>query len=224
MFNNKIQDMKMFKFKNVIIPVILALAFSVSMISCDKEEATEDNIDQLFRPVMFEAEINANVITFSWVPIANASYSLEISRDSLLFSNELQVFPLDGLEEYTVSDLWSNSRYSARIKAVSKVTGVQDSGYKIINFKTGTENIFYTVAENQIGADNILVKWNSAKNVSKIVCSSAGNADVTVTLSASDKSAGQLLFSGLKSGTAYTFKIYLGEMIRGTVSATTKSV
>jgi len=225
MSNNKeSQKMKMLKYKNVYIPVILVLFLSCFLNSCEEEqEETEDSIDQLFRPVLFEADINANVVTFTWVPIANASYSLEISRDSLLFQNSLQVIPLDGVEEYTVSDLYSNSRYSARIKAVSKVDGVNDSEYKIINFKTGTENIFYSVADGQIGTDKVLLKWNSAKDVSKIVCSSAGTADVTFTLSASDKSAGQFQVSGLNSGTAYTFKIYLGEMLRGTVSATTKS-
>lgn len=116
---------------------IVILCFPFLFISCKKETATENTLDQLFRPVMLEADINGNSVLLSWEPIAGASYSLEIARDSLLFETNLQVFPLDKVSEYLINDLMSNSRYSARIKAISKISAVKNSGYKQITFVTG---------------------------------------------------------------------------------------
>ncbi|MDD4972545.1 MAG: hypothetical protein PHT07_24200 [Paludibacter sp.] len=191
------------------------------VVSCNEDTSTVTGVDQLFRPVMFTAGINGNKITFSWVPIANASYSLEISKDSLLFQNDLQVFSLDGVSTFTVDNLWSQSRYSARIKAVSKDSTIKDSEYKKITFITGTENIFYSVASSDISSHSVLLKWDKTKNVSKIVVSTVGTADVIISLSASDREAGQKLIENLLSGTNYIFKIYLEDMLRGNLAVKT---
>jgi len=44
-----------------------------------------------------------------------------------------------------------------------------------------------------------------------------------VTLSSSDVSAGEKLIEELNPGKKYTFTIYLGTRLRGTITATTKS-
>lgn len=121
----------------IINSVLLMLYLPFSMVSCEDDTSTVNFPDQLFRPVLFEAIVNGDMVTFSWVPIANASYSLEVSKDSLLFSNDLQVFLLDEALEYTIEGLSSDSRYSARIKAVSKDSKIKDSEYKEITFMTG---------------------------------------------------------------------------------------
>ncbi len=187
-------------------------------ISCDEEETpTEEIPDQLFRPVNFTAGINGNSISFTWVPIVNASYLLEISRDSFLFEQDLQVFPIDGAVDYTIENLWSDSRYSARIKSVSKKPEIKDSEFKQITFKTGIENIFYTIPSANIGANHILLTWDATKSVSHILLPNG----TTIQLTDSDKQAGQKDITGLTPKTSYTFKIYYGEMLRGTISATT---
>jgi len=187
-------------------------------ISCEEEETlTNDIPDQLFRPVGFTASINGNSISFTWVPIADASYLLEISRDSFLFQQDLQVFPIDGSIDYTLENLWSQARYSARIKSVSKKPEIKDSEYKQITFRTGIENIFYAIAGADIGADHILLTWDATKSVSHILLPNV----TTIQLTDSEKQAGQKDITGLTPKTSYTFKIYYGEMLRGTISATT---
>jgi len=200
--------------------IMMMLCIPLFMISCEKENNTDYTPERLFRPALLTAGVDGNKVRFTWVPIANASYSLEISRDSLLFSTDLQVIALDGVDEYTVENLWSDTIYSARIKALSKISTIKDSGYEQISFRTGTENIFYAVAAADIGKDQVLLKWDKTKTVSKIVVSAAGVQDIVIPLSASD--AGQKLVTGLKAATSYTIKIYFEEMLRGTVLLKTK--
>ncbi len=213
--------MKKYKY-NIALLLILMLFLPLFMVSCDEETLVVETPDQLFRPVLFTSTVNGNEVTFSWVPIANASYSLEVSRDSLLFQNELQVIPLDEVTKYRVTDLWSASRYSARIKAVSKDASVKDSEYNQITFKTGIENIFLTPASADISTTSVLLKWDASKAVTKIVVSAAGIADTTINLTSADIAAGQKLIDGLRSGITYVFKVYNGEMLRGTISVKTK--
>lgn len=206
------------------IGLAFVLNFFMIFISCEDEKITNDNLpDQLFRPTLFTPHVNANDITFTWVPIKGASYSLEISRDSLQFQQDLQVFSInESKSTFEVKDLWGETRYSARIKSVSNDPGIKDSEYKQITFMTGAENIFYTVANEDIGINSILLKWVKGKDVSHIVVSTAGVDDRLIVISPDDISAGEKLIGGLNPGTAYTFKIYLGTRLRGTINTTTK--
>ena len=199
--------------------VLLFLVLFV--VSCEDNDSVDNTYDQLFRPVGFSTEVNGTEVTFSWTPFENASYSLEVSRDSFLFEKDLQVFSIDEVSQYTIGDLWSNSRYSARIKAISKDSRVKDSEFQEITFVTGTENIFYAIEDENIGMDQVLLKWDSSKDVTEIVVSAKGMDDIAVPLSESDVNAGEKLIEGLSGTTDYTFKIYYGEMLRGTITATT---
>ena len=207
---------------NIIRSLLLVFFLPFLIISCEKSNSIAvEKADQLFRPINFLASVGGNSVGFSWVPIAGASYSLEYSKDSLLFTKELKVIPLNNVAIYSIGDLYSSTRYSARIKAVSKDINIKDSEYKTVTFVTGIENIFYTVATADIGNNQVLVKWLSTKSVSQLVVSTAGVADVTLPLSASDQTSGQKLVINLTNNTTYTFKIYLGDMLRGTISVKT---
>lgn len=213
------KNLKYSIFKSI---VLLSLPFL--MFSCDDDDTLSAVPDQLFRPILLSATIdNGNEVTLSWIPIANASCLLEISRDTFLFENELQTFSLDEVSQYTIKDLWSNSRYSARIKAISKDSNIKDSEFDQMEFTTQTENIFYAVTDDQIGTDYVLLKWDNSKNVSQLVLSADGGTGTTIALSEPDISGGQKLIEGLNADTEYVFKIYLGEMLRGTVSVKTRA-
>lgn len=214
--------MKRFKLNNLSAFIfIYFLSFFLS--SCGKEALLSGKPDQLFRPALFKAEVNVTQVTFTWVPIAGATYSLEISKDSLLFENDLQVFHLESTSSFTVSNLWSNTRYSARIKAVSIDPSIKDSEYKQITFVTGKENIFYPIDAGNIGSNHVLLKWEGTKEVTHIIVSTANSDDVVIPLSEIDITKGEKLVNNLKSGTTYIFKIYLEEMLRGSVTVTTSA-
>ncbi len=191
--------------------------------SCKEETETEDIFSTLFRPPVITASVNGVSVTFSWTAVGDGIYSLEISRDSMLFQTDLQVFEVNEKVYYTIDDLYSSTRYSARVKAISKNPDIQDSGYKEISFKTGVENLFYAVADADIGTNSLLLKWEKGKNVSHIMISATGVEASMVNISNDEMSAGEKLIEGLNPGTKYTFTIYLDTRIRGTITATTKS-
>ncbi len=214
--------MKRFKF-NIIRSIGILILISQVLLSCKDEVVVHNTADQLFSPALFSAAINNNVASLSWTPIANSTYYLlEISKDSLLFKNQLVVDTIIDKYYYTLQDLWSNTWYSARIKAVSKDPNIKDSYFLAITFKTKTENIFYDVATTDITSNQVTLKWNSLKQVSKIVYFvERSTAKVTVALTDIDKTAGVKLISGLSEGTTYVFEIYWGDMLRGTVKVDT---
>lgn len=190
--------------------------------SCDDDDAEVYVLSRMFRPVGFTADVNGTTVDLSWTPIAGAAYFLEISRDSLVFETDLQKITLpEKTSFYRAEDLWSNTRYSARIKSVSSNPATADSDYQSITFMTQSENIFQPVTGFDIGTNYITVKWDNAKSVDHIDITAAGAETVTVYLTDEDKSAGQKEIAGLKPGTEYQFRIYQGERLRGSVTVTT---
>ncbi|MEI8272556.1 MAG: fibronectin type III domain-containing protein [Paludibacter sp.] len=203
----------------------ILLLMSQILYSCKPDEVVVTPPDRLFAPAGFSGLVIANTIGFNWTPIANASYQLELSKDSLLFTKELVVIPLDGITYYSFSDLWSKTRYSARIKAVSKDPTLKDSKYLTYTFKTGTENIFYNITDADISSDQVVLKWTIGKKVSKIVYYIDGATDaaqnVTIILTDAEIATGTKTIRNLVTGTTYDFEIYYGDMLRGTTYATT---
>lgn len=212
--------------QNNIIVRVFMLALPLFLFSCEEAPLPTgaETTDQLFRPVNFQANVIGTEVTFKWSDISDASFILEISKDSLMFSNELQVISLDK-NYYTTTEnenLWSNTRYSARIKAVSSVDGaIKDSEYQEVTFVTGSEETFYSVESDNIGFDWVQLNWIPGKNVDKIIVSSAGVSDVTISLTADEIAAGEKLIENLNLGTDYTFTIYFGERPRGAISVAT---
>ena len=198
--------------------VILCVPFM--MVSCDEETETTDTFSRLFRPTALTASVNGIRATLKWSPVGDGLYSLELSRDKLQFTTGLQVFEVEGAVEYTL-DLWGYTEYSARVKAISKTPNVNDSEYQDVTFTTGGEDIFYSVADGEIGESSVLLKWLQGKAVSHIIGSSIGSNDMTINLTAEDISAGQKLIeglTGLSQGLPYTFKIFNGEQQRGIIT------
>lgn len=203
------------------IVLVFGVFIGTSLASC----SDEDNgglPSRLFRPIAFTASVSENKVGLSWVPINGATYLLEISRDSLLFETELVSYPLGKVAYWGIEDLWSNTRYSARIKSVSADPNVADSEYQEITFVTQTENIFYIVDNQDIGTDWVLLHWLESKNVSHITIFAEDASEVTLNISDEEKTVGEKQIAGLKPNTKYTFRIYLGEMLRGTTSVITK--
>lgn len=214
------------KHKNFFKIIAILILISQIELSCKPDEVVINNTpERLFSPALFTPYIDGNVVSLTWVPIANSTYLLELSKDSLLFRDSLKVVPLDGKTIYNFSDLWSNARYSARIKAISKDPKVKDSKFQEITFKTKTENIFYNIADADITANQVILKWVNTKQVTKIVYYIEGTVNpdekITIDLTDIDKAAGIKEIPGLLSATGYIFDIYRGDMLRGTAFALT---
>lgn len=201
---------------------ILLFAAALSLAACLEEPSAEKRTaDQLFRPINFTATVNGGAVDFSWIPIKNASYSLEVSRDSFQFQRELQVIPLDSTTSHVVENLWSQSRYSARIKAVSKDPAIKDSQYQSITFTTGIENIFYPVLPAAILPTKVSLTWDPTRTVTRIRVLLVDKEVAITQLTPADIAAGSTTISGLVPASKYVFQIYNGDMLRGSTTVTT---
>lgn len=193
---------------------------STSIISC-KNEPNQMPIPSTFTPLVKE-----NTVNLTWTGIPNAIYIIELSRDSLEFKTDFKTDTIIGATSLIVENLWSNSRYSARIKVVSKDAGIKDSEYKTITFLTQTENIFYSISPESITSNTVMLSWNPLKKVSKIIVSLQTQGSVhqiVLQLSAEEILNGKKLVEGLISNTNFVFKIFLDEMVRGEITVKTKS-
>ena len=222
--------------KNLLPFIWVVLSLSL-IISCEEEKGfvENDNPGTLFRPIQFTNSATAASDTFgltmgfSWKPIANASYILEISQDSFKFVTMLKSFTADNSlinassnsVTLSVRGLLGLTRYSARIKSVSKDPSYKDSGFNPITFVTQTENIFTNLTNGIVTSsiDTVRLKWDSKMDVSKIVQSLAGvNTDIILT--GADKLAGIKTFVGLSNNSTYTYQIYRqNTILRGTATA-----
>lgn len=208
--------------KKMIASAFLFCAVSLAFLSCLKKSEIDFTTDRLFRPTQFTATVNGVTVDLSWKAIKNAAYLLEVSRDSLQFEQELQAFSTDGTTTYQLTDLRSSTMYSARIKAVSKISEVKDSEYQQIVFVTEQENIFFGLSTDDIFSDRIMLHWDPTKTVTHITVSSDGQVVQTLSLTESEMSSGERLVTGLAASTMYEFNIYNGEhALRGTVAAET---
>ncbi len=206
------------RYKNILF--LLGVIILTGILSCKKHNLDDpDNItNRLFRPPTFSASVNANEVTLSWIPISNATYLLEVSKDNLVFETELQQVELGEINTYVLSDLWSSIRYSARIKAISKNPEIEDSEFTAVTFQTGVENIFYTPEEEDITTNSVLLGWDKSKKVTRITVAATGTSTKTLNLSASEIEDGEILVEELNPATTYTFRIYNNDMLRGTLA------
>ena len=118
---------------NIKLGYIILLVVAVFAVACEEDEVVNNTPDQLFRPVLLQADITGSDVIISWTEIANSTYTLEVSRDSLAFQNELQAFELQ-VPEKLLEGLHSGERYSARVKAVSIEPSIKDSEFNEFTF------------------------------------------------------------------------------------------
>ena len=162
---------------------------------------------------------------FGWTTVPNANYIVQISSDN--FANNIDTL-VNNRDTTTISvtGLNSNTTLYARIKAVSK-----DGSAKYADFKTSTlfllENIFSNQTSNiintsDITATTIKLVWLADRHVTSIIKTTDSVSDTT-KLSVGDLSAKTKTFTALLANTNYTFKIMKNNVLRGTVTATTKA-
>ncbi|MCD8167645.1 MAG: hypothetical protein LUE93_17070 [Bacteroides sp.] len=115
--------------------ILFLSVFILSFAACsDDDEVRVPN--QLFRPAVFTADVETGRVLLQWIPIKNATYYLEVSRDDQLFQTDVRKYEIEDEYILVLTDLISEELYSARIKSVSTQPGIQDSEYAIVTFTT----------------------------------------------------------------------------------------
>lgn len=153
---------------------------------------------------------------FSWDKSSNAkSYTLEIFETADFSGTPVRrVTDIAGnLVQYTVTGLDGDTKFYARLKAVSGTTS--DSNWKTVEFATDPEQLLNAVDAATIRSTSVTITWPAATAVTKLVLSPG---DITHTISPSEMAAGSAIVTGLNPETLYTVKLYNGTKVRGNVT------
>lgn len=218
MVTNKLKQMEN-KFKNI--GFIIGL-FSLIFVSCeDKIDPIVEKLDfaRVFKPLDLKATIrNKTTVELAWTAGKDAdSYVVEISEDSLLFTTIVKTVNVTPKQIPVSIALDGQTLYSARIKGVS-ISGIADSKWTSVAFKTDAENIFSPVAGTDIQATSVTLNWPAGSDVSNFLIT-PGNVQRTITVA--EKAAGIAIITGLTGETEYTVKMFKGTKQRGIVTFTT---
>ena len=229
------------KIINNISKYLLGLAIIVSVSSCSDQmdEITSLILDRNYAPVELTAKVvNKTNVKLTWEKSNADSYVIEVFKDDSLTFTGTPVVTISGIHAtdipYTVSSLEGETKYSFRVKAITKDDSSRDSKWSTAYAETDAENIFSTVnQESDITANSVTLKWPAGQTATSIVAtpdetSSAKTTRevptstvITHTITADEIAAGKATISGLKAETSYTIKLFNGTKTRGTVKVKT---
>ncbi len=192
--------------------------------SCKEKEEIKLEAPQLIMYTPTSA-IDGISMKFVWSTLPNSNYIVQISYDNFVNSIETLVMSKD-TTTVSVTGLNSNTMLYARIKAVSK-----NGSATYADFRTSSlfllENIFSNQTANVVNAIDITSKsiklaWQADRHVTSII-KTTGSVSDTIKLTPTDLTAKNKIDTTLLANTNYTFKIMKNNILRGTVTATTKA-
>ena len=202
-----------FKYIRILLGLIVILAIN----ACEDDISPvieELQYDRLFTPLDLEARIsNQTTVSLSWKFNKGIdSYVLEISDDSLQFSNIIHTATVAPDEVPYVYELPAgNSQYSARVKGTSNETA--ESKWATLAFKSDPENVFNNYDIVMTGLGEITVNWVPGKSVTNLLFVSADD-EVEYAISAEEQAVGVKYISDLPNA-AYQVQILNGGKVRG---------
>jgi hypothetical protein len=185
------------------------------------DEITEVTYGRLFSPIHLEARVvNQINVRLSWYEVKGAdTYTIKVytssnqegdvdedeTSESIIVTGT-PVQTIEGITNYdipyTVTGLEGDTKYTFVISAHGD--GVTDSKGTSIEAKTGTEQIMKTVADADIEATSVVLRWNS----SAVGCTiQVTPGDITHTITADEDAEMAATIDGLTGETEYTAKI-----------------
>jgi len=212
---------------------ILVCALALGFVACDDSNDwdVDGGANQMFSPVTFETsavEATSVTLRLSTVPY-DKSYVFEFSEDSLEFNSivktveipkaDLEADPNASGKKYlvTIPSLDASMQYSVRVK-VTSTTGIPDSKYVAVAFKTRGEQIL-NVASN-ITNNSALITWAAGSEVTDLIYTWSGGSE-TVNLTSTMIAEGKYEMTNLEEETVYSVQIKKGDRVRGSVSFAT---
>jgi len=212
---NKLKFMKN-KLKNI--GFIIGL-FSLIFVSCeDKIDPIVEKLDynRVFSPINLTSKIkNKTTVELAWTLGKDAtSYVIEFSEDSLLFTTIVKTVTVTPDKVPVSVTLDGQTKYSARVKGIN-TSGVADSKWSAVTFKTDAENIRTPVSGADIQATSVTIKWPAGSDVTNFLIV-PGNTARTIT--DPEKAAGVAIITGLTGETDYTVTLFKGTKQRGMVT------
>ncbi len=197
--------------------ILVSLGMILLHPACKEDEVQTNEKVRLFRPVEVTTNFDGTTVEISWLPIKGAqSYSLDLSRDSLQFENIVKTINDITEAGVVIPELAGGTRYSVRVIAIADQEQY-NSKYAELTFVTPTENILYQIESENIGANDVVVKWDPSKTANRIVVIPESGSPLEYQISDAEKNAGEKLLEGLTGETGYLVEIFNGNIQRGVV-------
>lgn len=198
---------------------------AILMASCGdaSEELTSVNYARNFAPVGVEAKVRNNTnVELSWTVMAEAAhYIVEVYEDDELEFAGTPIQTLTVLPEevpYTVTGLMGETWYSFRVKSVD-ANAAKESKWSTASIETGKEQIFKSVADEDIKAKQVTLRWPAGEAAATITLTPG---DIEYTVTDADIAAGAATITGLTPETEYTAVMKRSNgLTRGTITFTT---
>jgi hypothetical protein len=208
--------------KKIIIKIglILGLFTVLSNNSCKEfidPVVTELDFNRAFTPIGLTAAISKiTTVTLNWTAEKNADhYVVEIYQGtdfapaSLLFTANVG----SGLTTYTYILPAGDTQFSARVKTISSLTGVAESKWTSIGFKSDPENLFTGYKSEMTGIGTCTVRWLPGSTATALMFVK-GVTQTSYPLSASEIAAGKKDLTGIVNG-QYEIRLMNTTFVRG---------
>lgn len=217
--------MKKFNKSYIVLGLALAALTSCSDVA---DEITEIVFPRNLSPVEVEARnVGEDKATLRWKASDKATaYIVEVfADDSLTFANSPQQTITVAENTAALSKLVYDTKYSARVKAITEGNESRDSKWSTVFFRTSAQQLMKSFKEENIADRSVTVTWDVEAVGKDLTTLKAFDADgkqaATKTLSADEVAAGKAVLSGLTPETQYTIRMYFGEKERGNRVVTT---
>ncbi|MBE8727928.1 DUF5123 domain-containing protein [Flavobacterium hungaricum] len=208
----------MMKTKYVFRGLITLLLLAIAVSSC--ESYNEELLNGIgnsreFSPIGLKATIrNQTTVELNWTVKSDENadhYVVEFSADDPEFKTIYKTVNVTASQLPIQVALEGETVYSIRVKAVN-AAGLEDSKWSTVTATTLSEQIMLPIADADIEAKQVTVRWTPNSTVTQIV---ANPGNVIHVITPAEKTAGVALVTGLTSETDYTVTLYNGTKKRG---------
>jgi len=179
----------------------------------------ELDFDRVLGPANLTARIrNLTTIELNWNLRDGADhYVVEFSEDSLEFGTIIFADEVTADELPYQHTFAGETRYSARVKAVSSEE-LDDSKWATITIETAQENIFLPIPGENVQDIYAILLWQAGSEVTHFLISPG---DIERPITDDEKADGEATLEDLEGSTDYTVTLYNGTKRRGVVTFST---
>lgn len=215
--NIKLSSMKKIFINIGLIPGLFTMLFLNACKDNIAPVVNELNFNRAFTPIGLTAQIsNITTVTLNWTAEKNADhYVVEIYQGtafvpaSLVHTDEVA----GDLTTYSFVLPAGDTQFSARLKTISSLDGVEDSKWGSVEFKTAPENLFLGYKSEMTGIGSCTVRWLPGTIATALVFYN-GTSETPYSLTAGEIAAGEKVLTGVPNG-KYEIRLMNTTFVRG---------
>ncbi|MFZ0473337.1 MAG: DUF5123 domain-containing protein [Bacteroidales bacterium] len=195
--------------------------FTALFLNACKEEidpiVEQLEFDRAFTPTGLTSQIsNITTVTLTWIAAKDIDHYVVEIYQGTDFAPASLVHTADvpgGIVTYSYVLPAGDTQFSARVKAISSLSGVAESKWILADFKSGPENLFNGYESEMTGIGTCTVRWLPGSVATSLLFVSGGT-QLPYTLSAGEITAGEKLVTGVPNGT-YEIRLMNSTFVRG---------